>query len=176
MECLHCQVVFEPKRPAKFCTQKCGAAYRWANRANPITQHICRHCGKAFPIQPNQNQKWTCSDECRRARVAKCVREWHKRNPARATLYRARTKAKQAPDSNLNRFRKVNPQAPMSCESCGERRVLDLAHKPGHERNGAWRSALNCKWPEKVWVLCPTCHALLDRMHYPPQELGLKIQ
>jgi len=24
-----------------------------------------------------------------------------------------------------------------------------------------------------VWVLCPTCHALLDRMHYPPEELGL---
>jgi hypothetical protein len=29
------------------------------------------------------------------------------------------------------------------------------------------------RWPEKVWVLCPTCHRLLDRMNYSPSELGL---
>ena len=53
------------------------------------------------------------------------------------------------------------------------RGALDVAHKPGHERVGAWRSAANCVWPTMVWVLCPTCHALLDRMHYPPEDLGL---
>jgi hypothetical protein len=33
--------------------------------------------------------------------------------------------------------------------------------------------AANMQWPEMVWVLCPTCHRLLDRMHYPPTDLGL---
>jgi hypothetical protein len=61
----------------------------------------------------------------------------------------------------------------MACESCGEGRVLDVAHKPHARRYGAWRSAQNCKWPDMVWILCPTCHALLDRMNYPPEELRL---
>ena len=29
--------------------------------------------------------------------------------------------------------------------------------------------------PNHVWVLCPTCHALLDRMHYLPSDLGLRL-
>jgi hypothetical protein len=96
-------------------------------------------------------------------------------NPEKEPIYRKKTKAKQLPDSNLLRFRRHNPDAPKACESCGENRVLDIAHKPGHERNGAWRNSENCKWPEKVWVLCPTCHALLDRMNYAPEELGLTL-
>lgn len=163
------------RRDGDFCSQKCGAAWRWANRPNPVTEHECRNCGGVFPITPRQNQKWTCSDACRRARVAKSVREWHKRNPERESLYRQRTKEKQPPDSNLTRFRRHNPDAPRSCESCGETRVLDVAHKPGCERNGQWRNSQNCKWPLMVWILCPTCHALLDRMRYPPDELGLKV-
>jgi hypothetical protein len=90
-------------------------------------------------------------------------------------MYRERTKAKRLPDSNLTRFRRANPNAPMACESCGEGRVLDVAHKPTCPRLGAWRSAKNCKWPDQVWVLCPTCHALLDRMHYLPEDLGLTV-
>lgn len=175
MNCLQCKVPFLPKRKALFCSQKCGAAYRWSHRPNPVTSHVCRNCLKVFPIRPDQNQKWTCSDECRRARVAQVTREWHTRNPNREPIYRMRTKAKQLPDSNLIRFRRHNPCAPKSCESCGEHRVLDVAHKPGHERNGSWRNAKNCKWPKMVWVLCPTCHALIDRMRYSPSELGLKL-
>ena len=163
------------RKDGDFCSQKCGAAWRWKNRPNPVLEHTCRNCGKVFPIRPDQNQKWTCSDECRRARVAKTVRDWHLRNPERESVYRLRSKDKQLPDSNLTRFRRYNPEAPKSCESCGEIRVLDVAHKPGFERNGQWRNAKNCKWPEMVWVLCPTCHALLDRMRYPYTELGLSL-
>ena len=173
-QCLQCGKIHPSPKGGKFCSKKCGASYRWKNRPNPIKSHICRSCGKSFPIRPDQNQKWTCSDECRKSRVAQIVREWHKRNPERDSIYRQRTKAKQLPDSNLIRFRRYNPSAPMNCESCGEHRVLDMAHKPGHERNGQWRSRSNCVWPDKVWVLCPTCHALLDRMCYSPEELGLK--
>ena len=175
-QCKGCGEVHEfLRKDGEFCSQKCGAKWRWANRPNPVTEHICRTCGKTFPIRPDQNQKWTCSDECRRARVSKIVREWHIRNPDRQSIYRQRTKDKQLPESNLVRFRRSNPDAPMSCESCGEIRVLDVAHKPGYERNGQWRNSKNCKWPEMVWVLCPTCHALIDRMRYSPQELGLKL-
>ena len=174
--CDHCGVEYLfQRKDSRFCGQKCGAAFRWKHRPNPITSHICRTCGVSFPIRPDQNQKWTCSDACRRARVAKIVREWRLRNPERESLYRQRAKEKQLPESNLIRFRRTNPNAPKACESCGEVRVLDVAHKPGHERNGQWRNAQNCKWPEKVWVLCPTCHALLDRMHYSPAELGLRL-
>ena len=173
--CLHCNKPHAAPRGGKFCSQKCWAAFRWKHRPNPVTEHACRHCGKIFPIRPDQNQKWTCSDVCRRARAAKSVREFHLRNPERESVYRQRTKAKQLPDSNLLRFRRYNPDAPNACESCGESRVLDVAHKPGFERNGQWRNSKNCKWPEMVWVLCPTCHALIDRMRYPYSELGLKM-
>jgi hypothetical protein len=27
---------------------------------------------------------------------------------------------------------------------------------------------------DKIWILCPTCHALLDRKHYTPEQLNLK--
>lgn len=173
--CLNCKAVAPiGKQSKKFCSQKCGSAYRWKKKPK-VTHHNCRTCGKSFPIRPDQGQKWLCSPECRRARVAKTVREFHLRNPERQTLYRARTKAKQLPDSNLRRFRRWNPNAPMACEACGETRVLDMAHKPGCERNGEWRNRLNCKWPDHVWVLCPTCHALIDRMRYPPEDLGLRV-
>lgn len=159
-----------------YCSRKCKRIYR-KKHPNPPREngHICRICGKWFPIGPGQHNKWLCSDECRKASVAKSVRDFHKRAPQKQNLYRQRVKEKQGPDSNLKRFRKSNPAAPMACESCGETRVLDVAHKPGKERNGAWRNSKNCKWPEHVWVLCPTCHALIDRMHYSPEELGLSI-
>ena len=138
-----------------------------------ITQHACRICGTIFPITKEQHNKWLCSEVCRRASNAKSVRTFHLRKPHKEYEYRSRTKAKKLPDGNNVRFYRSNPTAPKSCESCGESRVLDVAHKPGHERIGAWRSSKNCKWPEMVWVLCPTCHALLDRMNYPPSDLGL---
>lgn len=175
--CNHCGKKYEFKRKTSlFCSQNCGAAYRQARAPKDTDRpRKCRECGKQFFATPDANQKRVCSDDCRRARNSRRVREWHKRNPERESLYRERTKEKRLPDGNLIRFRRHNQDAPMECESCGENRVLDLAHKPGHERNGAWRSVRNSKWPEMVWVLCPTCHALLDRMHYPPEELGLSL-
>jgi ribosomal protein L34E len=124
-------------------------------------------------LEPGQGNKWLCSRTCRKASQALSVRTFHKRRPQQEAIYRARTKAKKLPDGNLVRFYRTNPKAPKACESCGEERVLDVAHRPDARRLGQWRSSRNCKWPAMVWVLCPTCHALLDRMHYPPEELGL---
>lgn len=174
--CLNCGVTYETKHSkGVYCTQKCGAAYRWKLLPKGTDKpRACAVCGVQFFATPQNNQKRTCSDACRRARVSEIVRTWRTRNPEREGLYRLRAKEKQLPDSNLARFRRNNPNAPRACESCGDSRVLDLAHKPGKERNGAWRSVGNSRWPEHVWVLCPTCHALHDRMRYPPEELGLK--
>ena len=175
--CLHCGKTEPNWNPCrKFCGCRCKAAHlREHGVQHKNHKHVCRMCRREFQITREQSNKWLCSDECRRVSVAKCVREFHLRSPERNAVYRARTKAKIGPDGNQRRFYKSNPIAPKACESCGEDRVLDVAHKPGLERNGERRSKNNYKWPEKVWVLCPTCHTLLDRMHYAPEELGLKL-
>ena len=172
--CIECDTEMSGSRfHKKYCSKKCKARWRKKNPPSDPTQHKCRVCEKVFPISSGQYNKWLCSPECRRASVAKSVREFHKRRPLAETEYRERTRAKKLPDNNLLRFRRHNPTAPTACESCGEKRVLDVAHKHGHERLGEWRNSKNCRWPEMVWVLCPTCHALVDRMNYPPEELGL---
>ena len=173
--CVQCNCSMPPSHAhRKYCSGKCKAAYRKTHGGGIAEQgHDCRHCGKHFPIGPGQNNKWLCSDECRRASNAKSVREFHARRPLMESIYRARTKEKLPPDSQNRRFYSLNPNAPRCCEACGESRVTEIAHKPGHERLGQRRSAANMVWPEMVWVLCPTCHRLLDRMNYPPSELGL---
>jgi hypothetical protein len=76
-------------------------------------------------------------------------------------------------DTVLNRIRRRYPDVPTQCESCGENRILEVAHKPEHKRNGMWRIAATMK-RHMFWVLCPTCHKLLDRGIRTQQELGLK--
>lgn len=175
--CIQCSSPFpESNFNRKYCSAKCKK--RWRKLHGPkgkVRVHKCRTCGKVFEITSGQGNKWLCSASCRRASVAKSVRTFHERRPDAEPIYRARTKAKNLPEDNLTRFLRTNPKAPRKCESCGEDRVLDVAHKPHSRRYGAWRSSKNCRWPEMVWVLCPTCHALVDRMHYPPEELGLKL-
>jgi len=158
----------------KYCSPKCKGRHRKKNApSGPVTEHNCRMCGTAFAIGPGQYNKWLCSAECRRSSNALSARTFHLRKPRMEEIYRARTKEKQPPDSQNRRFYLLNPDAPRRCEGCGETRVLEVAHKPGHERFGERRSAKNMRWPEMVWVLCPTCHRLLDRMHYSPEDLGL---
>lgn len=174
--CIQCGVeMIGSHSHRKFCSGRCKAAW-W--RAHPhsekVSEHTCRQCGSSFSIGAGQNNKWLCSDECRRAAMAQSVREFHLRRPMAAKIHRAKSREKNAPDSMNVRFYRLNPAAPRCCESCGEARVTEIAHRPGHERLGQRRSSSNMKWPEMVWVLCPTCHRLLDRMNYTPAELGLK--
>ena len=158
----------------KYCSSKCKGRHRKKHdSATPVKTHACRVCGTVFDIGPGQHNKWLCSNECRKASNAKSVREFHKRRPTQEAIYRERSKAKGFKDANSIRFYRWNPDAPRCCESCGESRVTEVAHKPNHNRLGEHRSRANCKWPEKVWVLCPTCHRLLDRIGYEPEQLGL---
>ena len=161
----------------RYCSPRCknkdhAQAVKDRGR-RPVGQHACRFCGREFEISAGQNNKWLCSPACRRGQSAKIAREFHSRRPQSEAIYRARTKAKLPPDRQLQRFYRHNPNAPKACESCGEARVVEIAHRPGHERLGERRSRANMVWPEKVWVLCPTCHRLLDRMGYAPSDLRL---
>lgn len=159
----------------KYCSGRCKARWRKKHPAPPREAgHDCRECGTHFSIGPGQHNKWLCSDACRRASNARSVRTFHARRPRMEAIYRARTKTRMPPDSQNRRFYGLNPEAPRACEACGEARVTEIAHKPGHERLGERRAAANLRWPDMVWVLCPTCHRLLDRMHYAPEELGLR--
>lgn len=159
----------------KFCSAKCRGRFRKKHPCQPASAgHHCRVCKKHFEIGIGQNNKWICSDECRKKKNAESVRKFHKVRPERQAEYRNRQRLKLLPDGNLIRFYKWNPNAPRECESCGENRVLEIAHRPEHERVGQCRKRINSQWPKMVWVLCPTCHTLLDRMNYLPGELGLK--
>lgn len=139
MNCIECGVELSAGSHShrKYCSGKCKA--RWRKKHGPggaVTEHTCRICGTVFPIGPGQYNKWLCSPECRRASAAKSVREFHLRRPQMEAIYRARTKDKILPEGNLVRFYRNNPEAPHYCQSCGENRVLDVAHRNGHERMG----------------------------------------
>jgi len=172
--CVICGSQFEASTSwHKYCSIPCKSL-RYRELNNPPTQRYCRQCGVGFVLAAQEGNKQHCSVECSR----KSAREsrskfWERNGTKKRKAYYKKSREKLGPDSNLKRFYARNPDSPKACESCGEYRVLDIAHKPGHERNGSWRSAKNTT-PEKVWILCPTCHALLDRMGYLPKELGLK--
>jgi hypothetical protein len=135
----------------------------------------CRVCEKPFQVsrQRIDANRQHCSHECAVTSARAARRKFYQEKPHKVVEYHRRSRERRGPDGNLPRFYARYPDAPRACQSCGEKRVLDIAHKPGHERNGAWRSVSNTTI-EKVWILCPTCHALLDRMGYAPNELGLE--
>lgn len=135
----------------------------------------CRVCEKPFPVvkQRDDANRQHCSRECAVESARASRRRFYQNKPEKYVEYHRKSRERLGPDGNLKRFYARYPDAPRACQSCGEKRVLDVAHKPGHERNGAWRSAKNTTL-DKVWILCPTCHALIDRMGYVPSELGLE--
>jgi len=147
----------------------------WRNTKGRVLDkgRYCRQCGKYFiPPRDTGHNKQHCSLECsiKSARESRC--KFYKRNPHKVKEYNKKFHDRVGTDNNLLRFYLRYPDAPKKCQSCGEDRVLDIAHKPEHKRNGAWRSKHNTTI-DKVWILCPTCHALLDRKGYTPQQLGL---
>lgn len=174
--CGFCASTFAPDRAtAKWCSVECARKFRWQQtKAGGLTQRHCRQCGAHFEIASRGDaNRWHCSPECSVQSARDSRSKFYERNPDRKAIYYARAAAKRGPDGNLIRFYQRHPDAPRACQSCGEKRVLDVAHKPEHRRYGAWRSKANTTL-DKVWILCPTCHALLDRMHYPPSDLGLR--
>jgi len=177
--CIICGKAFEAKTAwAKYCSRKCQTKkYNDAKGYKLSEGRFCKQCGTQFfpSFETGANQQH-CSKECSK----KSAREsrstfWEKQKDPKQKMkdYYKKSREKVGPDGNLKRFRNRYPDIEIKCQSCGESRVVDIAHKPGYERNGAWRSIENTT-PDKIWILCPTCHALLDRMNYTPEELGLR--
>ena len=179
--CIRCGINFEAFRAShKYCSTNCAHISNKAGKGQIRLQdkgRFCKQCGTWFAIEAGKggNNKWHCSLDCstKSARESRSKFWANQLDPKQKKAeYHQNNREKVGPDGNLKRFRRRHPEVEMKCQSCGETRVLDIAHKPEYKLNGAWRSAKNTT-PEKVWILCPTCHTLLDRMHYSPSELGL---
>lgn len=174
--CQLCGVAFQAaKSNKKWCSNRCAqrAGRIRRNEDKGITEkgRNCAGCARHFPIiPPNTNQRY-CSIECANKAARELRRQWATREyKKRRPLYEQKRKFK---DVALNRLARRWPEMPRSCQSCGEHRILEIAHKPEFKRNGAWRLASNTQG-HMVWILCPTCHKLIDRHICTPQELGLK--
>lgn len=174
IHCKSCGVDFMPKvRWQLYCSDKCHTSFN--NNLKKVSlddekrTRFCKRCGTKFLYGDGQMAKQHCSDKCS-SDSARLSRTKYSKVPI--NIEKKRTNERKRKIGNIERVYNRYPELPKSCQSCGESRVLDIAHKPEFRRNGAWRSASNCT-PEKIWILCPTCHALLDRKHYAPESLGL---
>lgn len=177
--CVTCGNAYEAKTSfQKYCSRQCETrAYRLRKfEEKGEVGKYCKQCGTYFVLSLERgNCRLHCSDECARKSAMQSRTKFWKNisdKPAKMKQYHETYRQKVGPDGNLKRLFSRYPDLPHSCQSCGESRVVDIAHKPGYKRNGAWRSLDNCT-PDKIWILCPTCHMLIDRMHYDPSELGL---
>ena len=96
--------------------------------------------------------------------------------PILAPYKMASVEVKKEPTTVKVRNLKVGPgqvgvmAGPCSVE--GKSQILEMAHKPEFKRNGRHRS-LALYERHMFWMLCPTCHKLLDRKIRTPAELGL---
>jgi hypothetical protein len=169
--CQTCEALFtRAKKWQRFCSEICQ---RRASLIGP-QKRLCKVCRAEFVRSGRgQSNRWHCSEACAAESARRARAEFKKRRPERDATYREKQKAKRQRDTALERLWRKHPEMPRCCEACGESRVLDIAHRPEHRRNGPWKTMANTT-PEKIWVLCPSCHALLDRLNYTPEQLGIK--
>jgi endogenous inhibitor of DNA gyrase (YacG/DUF329 family) len=181
--CKYCQKTFVLDRPtsAQFycslvCRNKAGHSRKISAPGHYLTIPLeCPVCQKKFyrTEQTGPMRKY-CSKECSEVGYKTHRTAFHVRNPkAHTGYYKNRVKA-HGRDSGFTRLYRWYPDLPRCCEAvgCGESRVLTAAHKPEFKRNGSPRTK---KLYERhmFWILCPTCHTLLDRGICSPEELGL---
>lgn len=175
LSCKDCGGSFQAKRPdKKWCSSPCASH---AGRLRRLEQTDvtksggnCPRCGNHFSIVPPATNKRYCSVACASAAARELRRIWARREyPKRRAGYEAKRNFR---DTALNRLKRRFPTIPQACESCGEDRILEIAHRPEFKRNGAWRMVANTQ-RHMIWILCPTCHKLLDRGICTQAELGL---
>ncbi len=174
LSCSVCRVEYKSKRPDRlYCSNTCAgrAGRRRRGEQLDITKdgRNCGRCGTHFHIIPPSTNARYCSIKCAVTAARELRKIWARRNPERIKGFNSR---RQFRDTVMNRLKRRCPALPTACESCGESRILEVAHKPTYKRNGAWRIVSNTQ-PHMIWVLCPTCHKLLDRGICTQAELGL---
>ena len=175
LTCTLCNKPFSAQRPDKkwcssYCAQRAGRIRRQEHKGTTEHGGLCGRCGAHFEIVPPSTNRRYCSTACSVAAARELRRLWARREyKKRRPNYEAKRKGR---DTMLGRLGRRYADIPRACESCGEARVLEVAHRPTHKRNGAWRIAANLR-RHMFWVLCPTCHKLLDRGICTQEELGL---
>lgn len=169
------------RKTAKFCSYKCEQLTRKRKKIGDSYDRTCKECGKTFCLPVGESRGMRihhCSDECARISARKSKAASHKRaeeGTTAAGVGRPRTlsdaeRALRRQLSVSTRFFVRYPWIDKACQACGERRVVELAHKV--PRLSAWRTAKNTT-PADVWVLCPTCHRVLDYGIETAEQLGL---
>ncbi len=172
--CVVCSTPFEANTSRHmYCSRSCETRRQRERKGIKLESEgrHCRQCGYHFA--PTSNHQMHCSPKCSNRSARESRSKFFARNPNSMIEYSKRYRNRVGGDGNLIRFFIRHPNAPRQCQACGDDRVLDIAHRPEYKRNGAWHTAKNSTWPEKVWILCPTCHALIDRKGYDPASLGL---
>lgn len=176
LSCGQCSASFRAIRPdKKWCSNRCagraGRIRRQEHKGTTDGGRDCLRCKSHFDIVPPDCNRRYCSTDCATAAAREHRKIWARREyPKRRAQYEAKRAFK---DTALNRLGRRYPEIPKACESCGENRILEIAHRPQFKRNGAWRLASNTQG-HMVWILCPTCHKLLDRGICSAEQLGLR--
>lgn len=172
--CIECKAKFRGRRDKQYCSFACQSRAGRLRRKEQTDEiragRDCKKCGSHFDIAwPDSNRRY-CSDECARTAAKESRRAFHKRNPKAQKEYNSRNPFRT--HGVVARLRRKFPDIPISCQSCGESRIVEFAHRPEYRRNGTFRKMENTK-PHMIWVLCPTCHKLLDRGICTQSDLGL---
>jgi len=176
LSCGLCHEKFSAVRPDKkwcssYCARRAGRIRRQEHKGTTEAGRDCLRCQTHFEIVPPDCNKRYCSTACSIEAAREHRKIWARREyPKRRAQYEAKRAFK---DTALNRLERRCPGIPRACQACGEDRILEIAHKPQFKRNGAWRLASNTQG-HMVWILCPTCHKLLDRGICTAEQLGLK--
>jgi hypothetical protein len=175
--CIVCGQSFVAKTARqKYCSRKCSSkVYREKKGIKLKDGRYCKQCGKKFyPNYKDGKNRQHCSDECSRKSARNSMSKYWSTNKSEKQKKQQKVYSKKnGKDSKMKRFLKRYPNAPKECQACGENRVLEICHKPEYRRQGAWRTVANTQL-HMVWILCPTCHSLLDRKGYALEEIGLK--
>lgn len=177
IECQRCGTPVNAQRKTRKWCDDC------TTRVKDTTprQLTCGWCTKPFTAARDMKEraKRHCSPDCSNAASTKAKVESAKRRrrgepkrlPGRPVELTPEESATRKREGVVSRWFRRNPDRPRKCEACGETRVVELAHKK--PRNGAARLLSNTG-PDDVWVLCPTCHRVLDYGIETAEELGLK--
>ena len=181
--CGQCHIQFSTgNRAALYCTEACRtkAATKRRDRTNSgewlRTKIACGICGKEFfrTKATGPNKKY-CSVECTTHARKRDYERFKILTPRAMKGYNQNRYQRHGRDTLITRLYKHYPDLPKICEAkdCNEARVLEAAHRPEFKRNGAWRT-MDKYERHMFWMLCPTCHRVLDFGIETPVQLGLQ--
>ena len=173
--CSYCKGPFTARRPDKLycsvaCQWRCGRIRRGERKGTTDAGFDCLICGTHFAIVPPATNRRYCSERCAQEAGKRQRREFHRRKPNIQSVYNSRRTGGR---SVVERLYRKYPDLPTACQACGESRVIEIAHRPEFRRMNACRKMENSQ-RHMIWILCPTCHKLLDRGICTPLQLGLK--